>query len=106
MALEMTTRDEGTQRTLVVKGDVDMDSSPELRDELKRAMKGVATLRLDLKGVGYIDSSGIAVLITGVRQAQKSKVGFRLLDPSRQVRDVIELSQLQTFFPIDTTAGT
>jgi anti-sigma B factor antagonist len=105
MKLEVTSHDQGPTRTIVVKGDVDMDSSPELRDEIKKSLKGPTTLRLDLKAVGYIDSSGIAVLITGYRLAQKAKVGFRLLDPSAQVKAVIELSQLQSFFPIDVSAG-
>src|SRR5437867_1010334 len=102
MKLELSTLEGGNARTIVVKGDVDMDSSPELRDELKRALKGVATLRLDLREVGYIDSSGIAVLITGYRLAQKSKAHFCLVEPSAQVKAVIELSQLQSFFPICT----
>jgi anti-sigma B factor antagonist len=99
MKLELSTQDQDKTRTIVVKGDVDMDSSPELRDEIKRAVKGIDALRLDLKGVGYIDSSGIAVLITGYRLAQKSKVRFSIADPSPQVKAVIELSQLQKFFP-------
>lgn len=99
MKLELSTLDQGNVRTIVVKGDVDMDTSPDLRDELKRALKGIETLRLDLKGVGYIDSSGIAVLITGYRLSQKSKVKFCVLEPSPQVKAVIELSQLQSFFP-------
>ena len=102
MKLELATLDHGEVRTIVVKGDVDMDTSPELRDEIKRAMKGAGGIRLDLKDVGYIDSSGIAVLITGYRLAQKSKVKFCVLDPSPQVKAVIELSQLQSFFPICT----
>jgi anti-sigma B factor antagonist len=102
MKLELSTLEGGNVRTIVVKGDVDMDTSPELRDELKRALKGVTKLRLDLSGVGYIDSSGIAVLITGYRLSQKSKIQFCLLDPSPQVKAVIELSQLQSFFPTCT----
>lgn len=100
MKLELSTLESADSRTIVVKGDVDMDSSPELRDEMKRAMKGVTAIRLDLRGVGYIDSSGIAVLITGYRLAQKQKVQFSLVEPSAQVKAVIELSQLQSFFPI------
>ena len=42
MKLELSTLEGANVRTIVVKGDVDMDSSPELRDELKRALKGVA----------------------------------------------------------------
>jgi anti-sigma B factor antagonist len=102
MKLELSTLEGSNVRTIVVKGDVDMDSSPELRDEMKRALKGVGTLRLDLSGVGYIDSSGIAVLITGYRLAQKAQVKFCIIDPSPQVKAVIELSRLESFFPICT----
>jgi anti-sigma B factor antagonist len=102
MKLELSTLEGANVRTIVVKGDVDMDSSPELRDEMKRALKGIGTLRLDLSGVGYIDSSGIAVMITGYRLSQKAHVKFCIVDPSAQVKAVIELSQLQSFFPICT----
>jgi len=105
MKLEMSSQSQGAQRTIVVRGDVDMDSSPELRDEIKRTLKGATGLKLDLKGVSYMDSSGIAVLIQGLRWANQQKAAFRLLDPSPQVNGVIELSQLQTVFEIERTAG-
>ena len=101
MTLELSTQGQGAERTIVVRGDVDMDSSPDLRDEIKRHMKGVSVLKLDLRGVAYMDSSGIAVLIQGLRWANQAKVDFRLVAPSPQVDGVIELSQLQTVFKIE-----
>lgn len=105
MKLELSVQSQGTTRTLTVKGDVDMDSSPELRDEIKKALKGASALRLDLKGVAYMDSSGIAVLIQGLRWANQQKASLKLVDPSPQVNGVMELSQLQTVFDIEKTAG-
>ena len=105
MKLELATRSQGAERTIVVKGDVDMDSSPELRDEVKRALKGAQSLKLDLSGVSYMDSSGIAVLIQALRASNAQKAAFSLLNPSGQVNGVIGLSQLQTVFKIETTAG-
>ena len=101
MKLEITVNGQAPVRVIVVKGDVDMDSSPELRDEIKRTLKGLATLKLDLRDVGYIDSSGIAVLIQGLKWAKASRTDFRLVAPSAQVRSVMELSQLQSLFPTD-----
>jgi anti-sigma B factor antagonist len=105
MKLEMSTQNGAAGRTVVVRGDVDMDSSPELRDEIKRSLKGAPALRLDLKGVSYMDSSGIAVLIQALRWANQQKTPFKLVDPSPQVKGVIELSQLHTVFDIETSVG-
>jgi anti-sigma B factor antagonist len=105
MKLELSSQGQGPTRTLTVRGDVDMDSSPEFRDEIKKLLKGAKELRVDLKGVAYMDSSGIAVLITGLRWAKQQNAAFKLVDPSPQVNGVMELSQLQTVFDIENTAG-
>jgi anti-sigma B factor antagonist len=55
--------------------------------------------------VQYIDSSGIATLIRGLKLAQEAGAGYVLVDPSPKVQAVIELSQLQEFFPIEHSAS-
>jgi anti-sigma B factor antagonist len=101
MKLEIGQTEDGSVRTLTVRGDLDMDSSPNLRDAIKKAITGGTTLRIELSGVGYIDSSGIAVLIQGHKWALKSQVAFRLVTPSPKVQAVIKLAQLQTLFTIE-----
>lgn len=91
---------EGGRFTLAARGDLDLDSSPQLLEAIRAALKGASRLDLDLKGVSYVDSSGIAVLIQGLKLARKRAVEYFLIDPSRQLLAVIELSQLQQFFPI------
>ena len=86
---------------LKVEGDVDMDSSPALREQIAKELKGTSCLKVDLSSVAYLDSSGIAVLIQGHKSAQKTDVAYSLLNPSSQVKAVIELAQLNQLFTIE-----
>ncbi len=87
---------------LVVGGDVDMESSPRLRDEIKKALKQkMSKLKLKLSDVPYIDSSGIAVLIEGMKWSQKKKVDFALVGISESVHDVLQMSKLLKVFQVE-----
>lgn len=87
---------------LVVDGEVDMETSPKLRDEIKKHLKKKPTaIKLRLADVPYIDSSGIAVLIEGMRWTKKKDVAYSLVNPSAGVRDVLEMSKLLAVFNIE-----
>ena len=103
MAMQIEVRDEGAVRILQVVGEVDMDSSPRLRDQIQGNLKGTSSLKVRLKDVDYVDSSGIAVLIQGMKDAGKVGVPFALLDPTDNVRSVIELAMLQEVFTIEAS---
>lgn len=105
MATQIETHDEGDARILSISGEVDMDSSPQLRDEIHKHLKSVSTIKVKLQAVEYIDSSGIAVLIQGMKDCGKANVAFALLDPSDNVRSVIELAMLQQVFTIEESGG-
>jgi anti-sigma B factor antagonist len=84
-----------------VSGKLTVDSSPELLERIRDSLKRTSCLKLRLEDVQYIDSSGIATLIRGLKLAQEKGAGYVLVDPSPKVLAVIELSQLQEFFPIE-----
>jgi len=91
---------------ITVTGDVDMDSSPRLLEAIRAGLKEARSLQLELKEVGYMDSSGIAVLVQGVKLSRREKARYAILDPSPQVMAVIQLSQLADFFAIERSGGT
>lgn len=95
----------GTFHLISVRGRLSIDTAPELLDELKRTLRRAEVVKVRLADVASIDSSGISVLIQGLKLAQKKSVGYVLLDPSPKVSAVIELSQLQDFFRIETSSG-
>ena len=83
------------------KGEVDMNSSPQLRDVLKQASEEpLDGLVLDLSEVDHMDSSGVAVLIEGLRWSRAKGIRYGLSNLSDAARVVIELAKLETVFDI------
>jgi anti-sigma B factor antagonist len=69
-------------------GRVDVDSSPDLRDRLRTLLSEeplLQTIIVDLAGVSYIETSGIATLIEALRTARHHQTNLRLqASPARQ----------------------
>jgi anti-anti-sigma factor len=53
-----------------------------------------------LAGVRYMNSFGLAVLISALRECRRTGIGYLILDPSPAVRAVVHLSKLTHFFPV------
>lgn len=104
-ALEIVTHREDGRLRLSVSGDLDLESSPRLLSAIKDGLEGARSVEVGLTGVGYLDSSGVAVLIHGYKLAHRDGIEFVILDPSTQVMAVIELSQLQQFFTIRSSGA-
>lgn len=84
-----------------VAGEVDLETSPRLWQQLQSASQAGVGIRVDLSDVDYIDSSGIAVLVQGLKLAGKRSIDYRLVEPSARVMAVLELAQLQRLFNIE-----
>jgi anti-sigma B factor antagonist len=65
--------------TLYVRGDVDLHNAPTLRREAEEHVRASAQPRLDMTDVPFLDSAGLAVLLTLSRQAQSDGKTLRLL---------------------------
>jgi anti-sigma B factor antagonist len=71
----------GKDAVVQLAGRVDVDSSPDLRDRLRALMAEEAlpeTISVDLAGVPYIETSGVATLIEALRIARHHQINFRL----------------------------
>ena len=91
---------------LRIKGKVTIDSSPELRNRLLTVLNDtdLEQVTIDLKGVTYLDVSGIATLIEALKVARASKTHLLLTGLQDRPRYLLEVSGLLPFFeePIDT----
>lgn len=94
--------DQSTDEALVIiEGDIDLYSSPELRRALLKAVpKAARAVEVHLGGVSYMDSSGVATLVEGLRSAKKHGKGFVLVAPSGSVMKVLELARLDSIFEV------
>jgi len=88
---------------ITVDGEVDLYSSPELRKAVLKAVpKADRAVGVHLGGVSYMDSSGVATLVEGLRSANQNGKTFTLVAPSSAVMKVLELSRLDRVFEVRT----
>ena len=100
--MHIATRQQGTSTVVDVQGDIDLYNSPEVRkiilEELKE--KKVPRLIVNLSGVRYIDSSGVASLVEGLKVSRTLSSRFMLYGLSPAAREVLELSRLIRVFEV------
>lgn len=97
-------RPEGEKAVVVsLSGEVDIVRSPDLQtalqDAVGRAPKGGGVV-VDLSGVTYMDSSGVATLVRGLQLSRKKGAGLVLCGLQDRVRSIFEIARLDTVFPI------
>jgi len=107
MNVEITLEKIGPGHLMLLKGDVDMNTSPDVRNGMAEVFKqpGGKVLVINLSGVRYMDSSGIATLVEAMQNCMKQGMKLRLAELSPSVRDVFELARLSSIFEIFATAG-
>ncbi|MBI1319081.1 MAG: anti-sigma factor antagonist [Candidatus Hydrogenedens sp.] len=104
MALQIANEEQNGTTVLNPKGDVDLSSSPQLREAVLKACKGASgDVAVRLSGVDYMDSSGVATLVEGLKASQQAGKKFILLAPSASVLKVLQLSRLDSVFDIRET---
>ena len=87
---------------LDLSGDIDLANSPVMRKALLGEIKEKRTRKvfLNLKNVRYIDSSGIASLVEGLKASRDLGSRLILYGLNKTVREVMQLSRLQKIFEI------
>ncbi|HTC41386.1 MAG TPA: STAS domain-containing protein [Candidatus Acidoferrales bacterium] len=103
--MQIAARPSDRMTILDISGDIDLANSPAMRKVLLGEIKDKHTPKvlLNLKNVRYIDSSGIASLVEGLKAARDSGARLILYGLSPSVREVLELSRLQKIFEIYDT---
>jgi anti-sigma B factor antagonist len=96
--LEQTERD--GHAVIVVRGEVDLATSPQLRDTLAGLVEGSRSVIVDLDQVGFIDSTGIGVLVGGVKRARSQGGDLSLVCTQRRILKVLEITGLTQVFTV------
>lgn len=101
MALEIDSVQVAGKTLIIARGEVDLYASPALRETLLKAIpKAEGALGIDLSQVEYMDSSGVATLVEGLKSASAAKLDFLLVTPSPPVLKVLQLARLDSVFTI------
>jgi anti-sigma B factor antagonist len=83
-------------------GDIDLSNSPEIRKAVLREVREIRAPRvlMNLGGVRYIDSSGVASLIEALKASRDLGSRFILFGLSASAREVLRLTRLLEVFEI------
>jgi len=77
------------------------DGSTLLRDTIRELLdKGEKRILLNLGEVNYIDSSGLGELVSAFTQVRKQGGDLKLLNLTRKVRDLLQITKLYTVFDV------
>jgi anti-sigma B factor antagonist len=99
--MQITERTEENIPVVSITGDIDLETSPQLREFLKpKSSKKTPLLLLDFGGVNYIDSSGLATLIEYFQAVQGFKGKLALAALSPRVKNVFEIVRLEQIFSL------
>jgi anti-sigma B factor antagonist len=91
---------EGETGLIQLYGEFDLASAEAVDRELRRSEESVAgTVVVDLSGLDFIDSSGIAVLAHAADRASKNESRFGLRRGNAQVERTFELAGLSELLP-------
>ncbi len=88
---------------VVVHGEIDVATSPQLRTELNALLAGGARdITLEFAGVSFVDSSGLGVLVgTYKRMREEGEGSIRILGTQPSVRKVFEITGLEAALLVD-----
>jgi anti-sigma B factor antagonist len=101
---EVETRSESGWAVFDVRGDVDVYSAPLLRQEiLARIEQGQSRIVLNLEKVDFLDSTGLSVMINGLKRARTLNGTLVLARPGAQVQRMLNLTHLDRVFPVFPT---
>jgi anti-sigma B factor antagonist len=91
--------------TVVVTGEVDLDTAPTVRDEVLRHLHGGTAVHLDLGDVTFMDSSGLHVLLATTRRASLVGAELRLVRLSARVQRLLQLTGTEKVLQQGTDSG-
>ena len=104
MSLRATHRDAGTVTVVDVSGRITLGEGSAL---LRKTIRGLLEERrskilLNLADVDYIDSSGIGELVSGYTAVKNQGGDLKLLQLTKKVRDLLQITKLYTVFEVFT----
>ena len=100
--LQAAHRHEAGQSTIVVEGEFDLSGVERFEACVSQALAShPGSITVDARGLTFIDSSGLQALLRARDAAAQAGVGFRVRDPSPEVRRIAELAGIESLLSDD-----
>lgn len=106
MELSLSTRTEGDQTVLEVGGEIDVYTAPKLREQFIQLVNdGRYTIVVDLEKVAFLDSTGLGVLVGGLKRMRAYDGWLRLVCTQERIVKIFRITGLDKVFTIHDTVA-
>jgi anti-sigma B factor antagonist len=102
--LTLSTRVEGDRTVVVVGGEIDVYTAPKLREHLIDLVSGGSyNLIIDMENVDFLDSTGLGVLVGGLKRVRSHEGSLNLVCTQDRILKIFRITGLTKVFPIHAT---
>ena len=106
LSIDVQNGEDGRSALLRLKGDLDIDGARIARDRLSGLFRtGRVDVTLNLDRVGFLDSTGLATLISALRRARERGGDVRVETTNPRIRRVLEVTALAQVFKLQPDAA-
>ena len=101
MDLGLDVSEHGDITVLAVRGEVDVYTAPRLREKLVELVsQGKQSIAVDLEAVDFLDSTGLGVLVGGLKRLRSHGGDLSLVCTQHRILKVFEITGLTKVFTI------
>jgi len=100
-SLDIDVTGQGERRTVIIRGELDVNTSPRLRETMLALVEdGARRIDVDMAGLELIDSTGLGVLVGVLKRVLQHGGELTLRSPRRAARKVLDITGLDRVFTI------
>ena len=101
MDLTLATREEDGRAIVAVGGEIDVYTAPKLRDQITELVSGGSyNIVIDLEGVEFLDSTGLGVLVGGLKKVRAHDGSLELVCSQERLLKIFRITGLAKVFVI------
>jgi anti-sigma B factor antagonist len=102
--LSISTRSEGVHTIVELVGELDVTTVPRLREQLADLIAdGHHDIVVDLQGVDFLDSTGLGVLVGGLKRVHPHDGSFQLVCTQERILKIFHITGLINIFSLHTS---
>lgn len=99
--MQIATTPGSDRYVITVSGEVDLATSPELDVAIIAAIdSGTSSVAIDLTDVSFMDSSGLGVVVRGLKRCREADIDLDLVITNERVLKVFGITGLDQVIPI------
>ncbi|HET6920341.1 MAG TPA: STAS domain-containing protein [Jiangellaceae bacterium] len=101
MDLSLSTRPDGGRTIVEAVGEIDVYTAPKLREQLAELVDaGRYDIVVDMQKVEFLDSTGLGVLVGGLKRVQQYDGSLRLVCRQERILKIFRITGLTKKFTI------